>query len=417
MDTGLTQKFGGCALLVCLLAALAGCDDTREQARSLPTVRYAEVATQRLTLTTELPGRVSALMVSEVRPQVSGIIQERCFAEGADVEAGQVLYRIDPSLFEAALDKARADLAKAEASETSARLLAERYGQLIKVHAVSQQEHDEAVSAYDHAKAEVQSCREAVRTAAINLGYTRVTAPVSGRIGRSYITPGALVTQNQADPLATIQHLSTVYVDLSQSSTELLALRRALAQGQLRSGGADSAKVRLKLEDGTPYTRSIALSGPEQAEDWIEGDLLFSDVTIDQSTGMVNLRARFENPHNVLLPGMYVRAVLEEGVLDNAVLAPQKAVMRDMRGRPYVYVLETRQDEHGEQTFAVASRPVEIDRNVGNSWLIRSGLDQGDRLLLEGHVKARPGQTVAAVPANADTRLLSAASATETKVR
>lgn len=374
-----------------------------------PKVRYLELEGKQLTLTKELPGRVSAFMVSEVRPQVSGIILERLFDEGADVEEGQVLYQIDPSLFQATYNNAKANLARAESSLVSARLLANRYASIVKDNAVSKQEYDDAVAAHGAAKAEVEAARAALETASINLGYTKVTAPVSGRIGRSYVTPGALVTQNQGDPLATVQQLKYVYVDVTQSNTELLRLRRAFNAGQLSKSGPDSAKVKLKLEDGSAYARNIEEKGEP---DWIKGELLFSDVTIEQSTGMVSLRARFDNHENILLPGMYVRAVIEEGVQESAILAPQKSVQRDTRGRPFVYVLSK---EHpvratgadGEQTetisiagagqYFVTQRMVEIARDYQNQWLIRSGLDAGDLLLVDGLQKARPGQLVAGI--------------------
>lgn len=391
----------GLALATLLL--LTGCNDKTETAAAPPSVRYTVIEGQSVTLTRELPGRVSAFMVSEVRPQVSGIILERLFEEGADVEEGQVLYQIDPSLFQATYNNAKANLARAESNLVSARLLAQRYAKIVKEDAVSKQEYDNAVAAHGQAKAEVDAARSALETASINLGYTKVTAPVSGRIGRSFVTPGALVTQNQAEPLSTVQQLGHVYVDVTQSNTELLRLRRALAEGRMRSGGPDSAKVKLKLEDGSPYARSISENGP----DWIEGDLLFSDVTIEQSTGVVSLRAKFANDGNVLLPGMYVRAVIEEGILDQAVLIPQKALQRDTRGRSFVYVLGKEnpksEEEHGgsqaeligDDFYYVSQRYVQIGRDYNNQWLIESGLEPGDILLVDGLQRSRPGMLVA----------------------
>lgn len=408
-----SHSFGIIMIFFCIPAFLTGCESAPEQPRALPPTKYTVVSGERLTLTTELPGRVSAYMVSEVRPQVSGIILERFFEEGADVTAGQILYQIDPALFEAAYNNAKANLAKAEANEVSARLLSERYAKLVKVSAVSRQECDDALAAHRQAKAEVQASREALQTAAINLGYTKVTAPVSGRIGRSYVTPGALVTQNQADPLSTIQQLDSVYVDVTQSNTELLRLRRALVTGHISSGGPESAKVKLKLEDGSPYAR-ISPDNNAQPE-WIEGELLFSDVTIDKGTGAVNIRARFPNPAKELLPGMYVRAVVEEGLMDSAVLVPQKAVQRDMRGRSYVYVL-SREEDAAEDAYKVDLRYVEIGRNHGNKWHLTSGLEPGELLLLEGHLKARPGSLVSSVYVPAE-NALSARRASTTKTR
>ena len=401
-------------IILCLLGLIVmtqgGCGNTTATAQTpLPVteVRYMEVAAEELTLTRELPGRVVAFRVSEVRPQVGGIIKERLFVEGSDVTAGQVLYEIDPAVYQAAYNNARAELSRTEANLASARLLAQRYAKIVKTNAISKQDYDDAVAAHNQARAAVESAKQALETAKINLGYTKVVAPVSGTIGRSHVTSGALATQNQADPLATIQQLDRVYVDVTQSNAELLKLRRALVAGRLRSSGTDSAKVRLLLEDGSAYARNIA--GMENGEEpaWIEGTLLFSEVTIDQSTGMVTLRATFDNPHNILLPGMYVRAVLEEGVRENAVLVPQKAVMRDNRGNPYVYVLSTeagpnaRPDAEGEARalkggeYYVERRSIVIDRDHKNNWLVTSGLAAGDRLLVDGLQKARPGAVVA----------------------
>ena len=398
MSASIFSHIGRASCLLVAAFLLCACDTQQQQSAPPPKVHFKVLESEPVALTTELPGRVSAYMVSEVRPQVSGIIQERLFEEGTDVARGQVLYQIDPALFEASFNNARANLAKAEANEVSAKLLAERYRKLVKVNAVSRQECDDAVAAHLQAAAEIQAARESVNTAKINLGYTSIKAPVSGRVGRSFITPGALVTQNQAEPLATIQHLDVVYVDVSQSNNDVLRLRRALNDGRMSSGGSESARVRLRLEDGTPYARRTT-ERENGSPDWIEGDLLFSEVTIDRSTGAVTLRAKFPNPEKVLLPGMYVRASLEEGVLDSALLVPQKSVLRDNRGRPFVYVLqENAEAEAGTGgNFTVVTRPVEVARSIGNSWLIKSGLEPGERLLVEGHLKARPGQLVSGV--------------------
>lgn len=390
--------FGAWALL---LVVATGCDDKTADAPRLAEVRYMEVTAGELVLTRELPGRVAAFQVSEVRPQVGGIITERLFEEGSDVAAGQVLYQIDPAIYQAAYNNAKAELSRAEANLESARLLARRYARIVASNAISKQDHDDAVAAHNQARAAVESAKQALETAKINLGYTRVVAPVSGRIGRSLVTPGALATQNQPDPLALVQQLGRVYVDVTQPNAEVLKLRRALAAGRLRSSGPDAAKVRLLLEDGSPYVANIA--GMEKGEDpqWIEGTLLFSDVTIDQSTGAVSLRATFDNPNNILLPNMYVRAVLEEGVRENAILAPQKTVMRDTRGNPFVYVL-TRDGKNengdpvslGADEYVVVRRPVVVDRDYDNNWLVTSGLAEGDLLLVDGLQKARSGGIV-----------------------
>ena len=383
-------------VLLAVLMQTAGCGNEQQKpAQALSEVRYIALSGERVTLTRELPGRVSAFTVSEVRPQVGGIIQARLFAEGADVEAGQVLYQIDPVLYQTAYNNAKANLARVLANEDAARLLAERYGRLVRTNAVSRQEYDDALAAYGQARAEIDAYREALETARINLSYTQVTAPVSGRIGRSTVTAGALVTQNQQSPLATVQQISPVYVDVTQSNAQILRLRRALASGQLRSSGPDSTRVRLYLEDGSAYIRN----GTENNPQWIEGELLFSDITVDQSTGAVSIRARFDNPEGLLLPGMYVRAVLEEGVLENALLIPQRSVTRDTQNLPQVHVLTPALNERGEEggaagAYRVEVRPIAIARDHNNRWLVSSGLAPGELLLVDGVQKVRPGQLV-----------------------
>ena len=386
------------AMSLPLLALLfSGCQAEPPKAPPLTEVRYVVVEAQRLTVTRTLPGRISAFKVSEVRPQVGGIIQARLFREGSDVEAGQVLYQIDPAPYQAAYNNARANLGRVQAEEEAARLLAERYTRLAKTSAVSVQDRDDAVAAYNRVKAEIEAYREALESAAINLGYTRITAPVGGRIGRSSVTEGALVTQNQEFPLAKIQSISPVYVDVTQSTAQLLRLRRALDSGALASGGADSARMRLYLEDGSPYTRKTGAGRDE----WIEGELLFSDMTVDESTGTVFLRARFDNPRGVLLPGMYARAELVEGILEKAVLVPQKSVGRDARNLPRVFVLTPAQGAGGEagNLYTVEARSVTVDRDYGNAWLLGSGLEPGELLVVDGINKIRPGQAVRASPA------------------
>ncbi|MDL2291325.1 efflux RND transporter periplasmic adaptor subunit, partial [Desulfovibrio sp. OttesenSCG-928-F20] len=374
------------------------------QAPSPPTYYYETIHPRKVTLTTELPGRVSAYMVSEVRPQVSGIITERLFTEGSDVTAGQVLYQIDPAIYEAALGNAKAALARAEANEHAARLLAERYNRLVKTNAISKQERDDAEAAYGQTLADIEAAHQAVETANINLGYTKITAPVSGRISRSLVTPGALVTQHQADALTTIQQLDKVYVDVTHSSNEILKLRLALAKGDLTAGSPESARAKLRLENGDMYARLPDASARDQSPQEIEGDLLFSEVTIEQSTGVVAIRALFDNPDKILLPGMYVRAVVEEGTREDGILAPQKAVMRDTRGRSYVYVLTREAPGNAEATsnlandsFYVAMRHVQIDRHYNNMWLLSAGLEPGDKVLIQGLQKVRPGQIVTGI--------------------
>ncbi|ABK97965.1 efflux RND transporter periplasmic adaptor subunit [Pelobacter propionicus] len=337
-----------------------------------PVVGVVIIKPQRVELTTELAGRTAAYLVAEVRPQVNGIVQKRLFTEGSDVKAGQVLYQIDPSTYRAAHASARASLSRAEATLVSARLKAKRYGELVKINAVSQQDHDDAYAALKQAEADVESSKAAVESARINLAYTRVTAPISGRIGRSLITTGALMTANQATALATIQQLSPVYVDITQTSAELLRLKHALASGQMKGGGQGGTKVKLLLEDGSTYPH--------------EGVLKFSDVTVDQSTGSVTLRSVFANPKQLLLPGMYVRAVIQEGVNENAILAPQKGVTRNSAGNPTALVVGANNK--------VESRLLTVSRTIGDSWLVNEGLKAGDRLIVEGTQKAKPGSSV-----------------------
>ena len=342
---------------------------------SPPEVGVVVVQLQRVALTTELSGRTSPCQVAEVRPQVNGIIQKRVFTEGNDVKAGQVLYQIDPATYRAAFDSAKAAQARAEASLIAVRLKAERYKDLVAIKAVSQQDYDDAHAAFKQAEADVAATKAAVETARINLAYTKVTAPISGRIGRSTVTDGALLTASQPAALATIQYLGTMYVDVTQSTAELLRLRQNLANGVMKKGSSAQAPVKLLLEDGSPYP--------------LTGMLKFSEVTVDQSTGSVTLRAVFPNPKQTLLPGMFVRAVVEEGVNENAILIPQRGVTRNPKGDAMVMTVGT-----GDK---VEPRPIKVVRTVGDSWLVSEGLKAGDRVILEGIQKARPGTQVKAV--------------------
>lgn len=321
--------------------------------------------------TTALAGRIASFQVAEVRPQVGGILQQRLFTEGADVKAGQALYQIDPATYEAALDSAQAALMKAEANVTPARLKAERFRELLAIKAVSKQEYDDAQAAFKQAEADVAVNRAAVKTARINLEYTKVRSPISGRIGKSAFTPGALVTANQAQALTSVRQLDPVYVDITQSSQDLLRLRAKFTNGELRSA-AEEAPVRLKLENGAMYPH--------------EGRLQFTDVSVDESTGMVSLRALFPNPEHILLPGMYVRAVIAEGVDENALLVPQRALRRDPKGQASVLLV----DGGGK----VDVRLVDVGRTVGDSWQVLSGLKPGDRVIVEGGQNVRPGMSV-----------------------
>ena len=347
--------------------------------RGPPDVVVATLATAPVELTTELSGRTSPFETSDVRPQVSGIIIGRPFTEGGDVRAGQLLYQIDPAPYRAALDQAKALEVNAEANLATTRVKAERYGDLVKIKAVSQQDYDDAVAAAKQAEATVLQEKAAVEAAAINLGYSRVTAPISGRVGLSAFTKGALVTAGQTNALTTIQRLDPIYVDVTQSAAQVLKLRQAMQAGRLDGGGAGSARVRLILEDGTPYP--------------LEGRLQFTDVTVDQTTGTVTLRAVFPNPRALLLPGLFVRAVVVEGVDPTAILAPQTAIGRDEKGRPTAMVV----DSAGK----AQSRLLTTTTTVGDKWLVGSGLAAGDRLIVEGLQAVKPGMPVHVVPANA----------------
>jgi membrane fusion protein (multidrug efflux system) len=374
----------------------AGCENRQPPQTDKPFVRYSVVKAERVTLNSELPGQVSAVMNAPVRPQVSGIITKRLFEEGSDVAAGQILYEIEPDVFEAAYKNAAAQLAVAEADEFSARLLAERYGTIIRNNAVSRQEYDDAFSAYTQAEAAVEAAKQGLESARINLAYTKIGAPVAGRIGRSFVTPGALVTAGQTQALAVIQNLDTVYVDVSRSHTEMMRLRTT---GGKTAPGRDTAgaEVKLKLEDGSPYTRLFrAKNEKDGVEEEIFGELLFSDITVGKSTGVVNIRVKFANPDKVLLPGMHVRAVFEESVLENTVLVPQKSVFRNTDGVSCVYVLEKDETDTTDtgENFTTTLRTVQLQRSVGNRWLLASGLRPGERLLVDGHIKTRPGTAV-----------------------
>lgn len=367
------------AVLMAGFMLVSGCDKksnaeekTSQPAPPPPSVGVVVIEPQRVAMTMELSGRISAHLVAEVRPQVGGIIKDRLFTEGSDIRVGQVLYRIDPATYQAALASAKAALARAEANLLPDRLKEERYKGLIKNQAVSRQDYDDAFAAVKQGEADVQAAGAALDNAAINLAYTELTAPISGRIGRSSVTKGALVTASQETPLATIQQLDPVFVDVSQPSIEMLRLKRALAAGELQLSDAGEAKVQLLLEDGSAYP--------------LPGTLKFSEVSVDQSTGSVTLRTNFPNPDQLLLPGMFVRAILETGVKDQAILAPQQGVSHDPAGRAVALVVGA-EDK-------VESRILKVERAIGDKWLVTDGLQAGDRLIVEGVQKARPGTVV-----------------------
>jgi membrane fusion protein (multidrug efflux system) len=356
---------------------LLACGEKSNEPAVAPPMEVGVVTVQSrlLTLTSELPGRTEPYRIAEVRPQVGGIILKRMFEEGSEVREGQQLYQIDPKTYQAALDSARATLARTEAVLTSAKLLAGRYQPLVAARAVSQQEYDNARAAELQAVADVAAAKAALETAVINLAYTKVSAPISGRIGRSAITDGALVTASQPDFLAVIQQLDPIYVDVTQSSVELLRLRQEIRDGHFQKAAGGQLECALVLEDGTEYGA--------------KGQLEFSEVTVSRQTGAVTLRALFPNPYRVLLPGMFVHARIAEGVAGRALLVPQQAVSRNNRGEPTVWLVTA--DDRAEL------RIIRADRAIGSEWLVKDGLKAGDKIVVEGWQKLNAGREVKAV--------------------
>jgi membrane fusion protein (multidrug efflux system) len=365
ISPGVPALLAALALVACGPKGPAGPDPNAPAQVGVVVVR-----TEPVTLTAELTGRTSAFLVSEVRPQVSGLIKARLFQEGSNVRAGQPLYQIDPATYRASLDSAMAGLAQAQAAANSARLKANRYRELVAINAVSKQDNDDAKAADEQAAANVQVQRAAVEQARINLAYTRVFAPISGRIGKSSVTPGALVTASQANPLATVQNLGSIYVDVTQSAADLLKLRQQLEGGAVST--ANTAQVDLILEDGSVYP--------------IPGALAFSDITVDPGTESVGLRAVFPNPKGVLLPGLYVRARIRKGIATSGILAPQPAVSRDPKGHATAFVVGA--------GGKAEPRQLTVTQTVGDKWLVTSGLKPGDQLIVEGLQKVRPGAPV-----------------------
>lgn len=353
---------------------LIGCNDkdaAQAHAQQAPEVGIVTLKAAPLNITTELPGRTSAFRVAEVRPQVSGIILKRNYVEGSDVTAGTSLYQIDPATYQAAYDSAKGDLAKAQAAAEIARLTVNRYKPLLGTNYISKQEYDQAVSNSMQANAAVVAAKAAVESARINLAYTQVTSPISGRTGKSSVTEGALVTSGQATALTTVQQLDPMYVDVTQSSDEYLRLKKELADGTLKQENG-KAKVRLLLENGSEYAET--------------GTLEFSGVTVDETTGSITIRAIFPNPNEALLPGMFVRARLDEGVRPDALLVPQQGVTRNPRGEATAMVVGA--DDKVELRTLVANQA------IGNKWLVTEGLKAGDRLIVSGLQKIRPGVQV-----------------------
>ena len=354
------------------LLLLAACHKAAPPPKPPAEVAVITLRTQPVSIVTELPGRTVAYRVAEVRPQVNGVILKRFFIEGSEVKAGQQLYQIDPAPFQASYESAQAALARAQATATSTRLLAQRYKPLSEARAVSQQDYDNAIASSEQAAADVASAKASVDTARINLAFTRVFAPISGRTGRSSVTEGALVSANQTTSLVVIQQLDPIYVDVTQASTVLLRLQRAFADGQLKKVGDTQAEARLILEDGTAYSEP--------------GKLQFTEVTVDPGTGSVSLRAIFPNPKHMLLPGMFVRQRLEEGVNETGLLVPQRAVARNERGEPTVTVV-------GADNKA-ALRIIKTDRAIGDQWLVTEGVAAGEKIVILGIQGVRPGAEV-----------------------
>ncbi|WP_322054823.1 efflux RND transporter periplasmic adaptor subunit [Paraburkholderia bannensis] len=343
-----------------------------------PEVGVVTVQTSTVPVVTELPGRTNAFLVAQVRARVDGIVLRREFTEGSVVKAGQRLYKIDPAPYIATLNNAKATLAKAKANLVTQNALVARYKVLVSANAVSKQDYDNAVAAQGQAQADVDAGKAAVDTAQINLGYTDVLSPITGKVGISQVTPGAYVQASAATLLSTVQQMTPMYVDLTQSSLDGLRLRREVEEGRLKTNGPDAAKVTLVLEDGRNYAQ--------------QGKLQFTDVTVDQTTGSVTIRALFPNPDNVLLPGMFVRARIDEGTNDHAILVPQIGVQHDQKGQATVMVVNAQNK--------VELHPVVTSASIGQDWVVDSGLNAGDRVIVQGTEKVKPGVQVKAVDAH-----------------
>jgi membrane fusion protein, multidrug efflux system len=374
----------GMALCVLLPAMIAGCGGSGAATSTppqIPEVSVVAVHKGSVPITIDLPGRTSPYLVAQVRARVDGIVLKREFKEGGDVKAGQRLYQIDPAPYIAALNSATASLQKAEANIASTTAQAERYKVLVAANAVSKQDYDNAVAAQGQAAADVATGKAAVAMAQINLGYTNVVSPIAGRIGPSQVTQGAYVQASAATLMATVQQIDPIYVDLTQSSVEALQLRRDVATGQLKLNGSDQAKVALALEDGTQYP--------------VAGSLQFTDITVDQGTGSVTVRAIFPNPRFTLLPGMFVRARIEEGVNENAFLVPQVGVTHDPNGKATALVVGA--------DNKVTVHPLQLRGTSGNQWIVEAGLDDGDRVIVAGVQKVQAGTVVQVVESQTGT--------------
>jgi membrane fusion protein (multidrug efflux system) len=376
MHTRKTSQYVAAAAALAGSLLLAACGKEQSGPPPPPEVGVITLEPRNVAITDQLPGRTTAYRVAEVRPQVTGIVKRRLFTEGAEVKAGEQLFQIDAGPYRAALSSAEAALKRAEAQAVTAKLLQERYAPLIAANAVSRQENDEAIAARARAEADVAAAKAQVEGARINLVYTQLLSPIAGRIGRALVTEGALVTSGQAAALATVQQLDPIYVDITQSSTELLRLQRQFASGALVKNDRNEAEVSLTLEDGMPYAE--------------RGRLKVSEVSVEPSTGSVTLRAVFPNPRRELLPGMFVRAQLTRGTREAALLVPQRGVSHNSSGQATVMLVE--------QGNKVAERVVTADRAIGSEWLITSGLKPGDRVVLDGLQKVKPGGEVKPVP-------------------
>ncbi|WP_353683229.1 efflux RND transporter periplasmic adaptor subunit [Thermodesulfovibrio sp. 3907-1M] len=368
-------KFKPIFILSVMFFILTSCGKKQPPAQT-PEVSVITVQAEKVLLTTELPGRTNPYRIAEIRPQVSGIILKRYFTEGSNVKAGDLLYQIDPAPYKAAYDNALAALKRAEATLQSVKARYDRYQELIKVNAISKQEFDDVKAQYEQTLSEIEALKAQVRNAQINLGYTKITAPISGRIGKSNVTEGALVTAYQQMELTRIQQLDPIYVDIPYSTKELRELEKRLEQGRLKYAGKEQNKVKIILEDGTVYP--------------VEGTLQFKDVTVDPTTGSVILRVIVPNPKGVLLPGMFVRAIVKEGINRHAILIPQQAVFRDPKGNPFVYIVD--------KENKVQIRPVKVDRAIEDKWLVSEGVSEGEQVIVEGVQKIMPGMPVKAVP-------------------
>jgi membrane fusion protein (multidrug efflux system) len=364
--------------ILCVLGILSSCGNKQSAPVQAPPqeVGVITVTSQTLPVTTELPGRIDAIRTSEVRARATGILLKRFFVEGSDVKEGDVLFQIDPAPLQAAYDSAKASLARAQAALTQAQTKADRYKALVAVNAVSKQDYEDTFAAALQAKADIETAKAAVETASLNLGYTRVTAPISGKIGEAKVTEGALVSQSEATELAVIQQLDPIYFDFSQSSTDVLRMRSAFEHGQLQKVAPDEAKVTLILEDGTIYQHP--------------GKLLFSDITVDSTTGMITLRAQFPNSDHLLLPGMFARVQLEQAVDQNAISILQRAVTLGANGAATVMIVTV--------DNKVAPRTIKLGIAIEDKWIVTDGLKAGDTVIVEGLQKIKPGVMVKTIP-------------------